>query len=242
MGSSPLARGLHDAPPVWSWSRRIIPARAGFTLAGAGIMRRSPDHPRSRGVYALQCAAYARADGSSPLARGLLDAVGVECLPGGIIPARAGFTAPLDHGLRRTKDHPRSRGVYRKRGAASAAPSGSSPLARGLLGDFRDGMRWGGIIPARAGFTIRRLPTRTHRRDHPRSRGVYPACRTRSPSPPGSSPLARGLLALVIVVAAVARIIPARAGFTSPNALVRRESRDHPRSRGVYAFQSASEP
>ena len=31
---------------------RIIPARAGFTTASTTTMRPSPDHPRSRGVYA----------------------------------------------------------------------------------------------------------------------------------------------------------------------------------------------
>jgi len=50
-GSSPLARGL--PPPrasIWR-SRRIIPARAGFTADGIGIGAGGGDHPRSRGVY-----------------------------------------------------------------------------------------------------------------------------------------------------------------------------------------------
>ena len=34
-------------------------------------------------------------------------------------------------------DHPRSRGVYRKRGADPLADLGSSPLARGLLPERR---------------------------------------------------------------------------------------------------------
>ena len=50
----------------------------------------------------------------------------------------------------------------------------------------------------------------------------------------GSSPLARGLLGLLSGYAADRRIIPARAGFTSPSRRRRRLVSDHPRSRGVY--------
>ena len=50
----------------------------------------------------------------------------------------------------------------------------------------------------------------------------------------GSSPLARGLLALLGVLGEVARIIPARAGFTLPDDRDHPSSADHPRSRGVY--------
>ena len=51
----------------------------------------------------------------------------------------------------------------------------------------------------------------------------------------GSSPLARGLRATAAHAPATPRIIPARAGFTSPGSRVMRPPRDHPRSRGVYS-------
>ena len=92
-GSSPLARGL---PPPTGWrgpSLWIIPARAGFTerrQAGSAARR---DHPRSRGVYWGPSASTAAAPGSSPLARGLRRVIGRVIGVGGIIPARAGFTA-----------------------------------------------------------------------------------------------------------------------------------------------------
>ena len=91
---------------------------------------------------------------------------------------------------------------------------GSSPLARGLPPDWRAGVGQPRIIPARAGFTSNRTHSASPRGDHPRSRGVYTfAWSTRIPSR-GSSPLARGLLA-----------VPAgRPGLQG----------DHPRSRGVY--------
>ena len=53
----------------------------------------------------------------------------------------------------------------------------------------------------------------------------------------GSSPLARGLLVLCFRFVARRGIIPARAGFTRCRTDRQPIRRDHPRSRGVYAFQ-----
>ena len=113
--------------------------------------------------------------------------------------------------------------------------SGSSPLARGLLGAplvLRQGV---GIIPARAGFTVRHRGARQGRWDHPRSRGVYPGYVTWVGPTPGSSPLARGLHTDRLPAVQGAGIIPARAGFTSLLCRSSTASRDHPRSRGVYS-------
>ena len=49
-----------------------------------------------------------------------------------IIPARAGFTYPQSTDKVDRKDHPRSRGVYRRRPRRRFQLRGSSPLARGL--------------------------------------------------------------------------------------------------------------
>ena len=49
----------------------IIPARAGFTNAGAHCGVGRTDHPRSRGVYRLRTKMREIMPGSSPLARGL---------------------------------------------------------------------------------------------------------------------------------------------------------------------------
>ncbi len=93
--------------------RRIIPARAGFTVLRLGYRDGVRDHPRSRGVYCARSRARMSAGGSSPLARGLLTdlldpeqqysgssplARGLQQQPRSqhitrrIIPARAGFT------------------------------------------------------------------------------------------------------------------------------------------------------
>ena len=92
LGSSPLARGLRDAPRRRSASRRIIPARAGFTACRRQCGPGSGDHPRSRGVYPPRVGRPCGDQGSSPLARGLRDLDYHEDQADRIIPARAGFT------------------------------------------------------------------------------------------------------------------------------------------------------
>ena len=90
-----------------------------------------------------------------------------------IIPARAGFTDKREWSSSISRDHPRSRGVYRGGFSEEVGGYGSSPLARGLplRRAFLD--ESGRIIPARAGFTS----TQT-------MEGAWGN---------GSSPLARGL-------------------------------------------------
>ena len=134
----------------------------------------------------------------------------------------------------RLGSNPRSRRVYRAATAPAPRTTGSSPLARGLLvGNGICGPE-GGIIPARAGFTVIRPLMADHLEDHPRSRGVYGVLGHRGPPHPGSSPLARGLPPRGVLRGAPAGIIPARAGFTSPSRGTPLCTPDHPRSRGVY--------
>ena len=111
-GSSPLARGLLGVVDGVLKAGGIIPARAGFTSCRATPSSRSPDHPRSRGVYVSVASGVPETVGSSPLARGLLTDERSHVQGARIIPARAGFT-----GLE-------VRSPYH--------PDGSSPLARGL--------------------------------------------------------------------------------------------------------------
>ena len=213
-GSSPLARGLLKAAGVTAEAIRIIPARAGFTPHPHHRAATSPDHPRSRGVYAAPALDALKVLGSSPLARGLL-------YLGGAIKELAG-------------DHPRSRGVYAHTASRTHAWSGSSPLARGLRGLPCWRGTATGIIPARAGFTATWAPPTASIGDHPRSRGVYGGLLGAIVASVGSSPLARGLPRLAGASTDVGRIIPARAGFTCLPRRRRLRPRDHPRSRGVY--------
>ena len=194
-GSSPLARGLPRLEGEAGVGLGIIPARAGFTGATGKPVGEEWDHPRSRGVYTRPEGTTARTVGSSPLARGLLLLDRPDRLSGRIIPARAGFTDEA--------------------GDDAIPAAGSSPLARGLRGlPVLLGVPLG-IIPARAGFTHHGGGPPAARRDHPRSRGVYPGRSCRRPHRGGSSPLARGLLGLGDSLVSRFGIIPARAGFTS---------------------------
>ena len=115
--------------------------------------RRPLDHPRSRGVYYWVLVVGLLVAGSSPLARGLQEGVVLIVAKAGIIPARAGFTAPPSARRRSAPDHPRSRGVYVTTRPRRRNTAGSSPLARGLLVTPWGTIPARGIIPARAGFT-----------------------------------------------------------------------------------------
>ena len=116
---------------------------------------------------------------------------------------------------------------------------GSSPLARGLPKAASLKCVGRRIIPARAGFTGCRRCRSTPSWDHPRSRGVYASKELWAKVAAGSSPLARGLPRLVYFHIAAAGIIPARAGFTTPESQPVTAKEDHPRSRGVYTDWTA---
>ena len=157
-GSSPLARGLQHGHVHFEGEFRIIPARAGFTLASCMILTYLRDHPRSRGVYALRRRRLPGDAGSSPLARGLRVQHVPVPLAVRIIPARAGFTAITVSPYVLIPDHPRSRGVYSPESTPVQGKDGSSPLARGLRLTTRQRGVAERIIPARAGFTIQPCP------------------------------------------------------------------------------------
>ena len=213
-GSSPLARGLLLPPRDGGFDHGIIPARAGFTQAGETRRTVGRDHPRSRGVYRPIADLVSVARGSSPLARGLHQAVNSVNHALRIIPARAGFTRPRPGAPSQRRDHPRSRGVYRLLLGRQIRNHGSSPLARGLLSLC--------------------LTPRGRGADHPRSRGVYVFPWATGIPLKGSSPLARGLRPRPAPCRSAARIIPARAGFTPRSTGWPTPGPDHPRSRGVY--------
>ena len=136
--------------------------------------------------------------------------------------------------MARVADHPRSRGVYPDAPSRERRLCGSSPLARGLLLRGIAHRLVCRIIPARAGFTCSETVSRRWRWDHPRSRGVYGEQSSGTQHLPGSSPLARGLPHHILNSEPLIRIIPARAGFTRTMRVTRSQTKDHPRSRGVY--------
>ena len=90
------------------------------------------------------------------------------------------------------------------------------------------------IIPALAGNTSARVVRSSPSRDHPRSRGEYPAPSHRTGGHRGSSPLSRGIRTDRRREAQQWRIIPALAGNTGVWWRRPTPARDHPRSRGEY--------
>ena len=254
-GSSPLARGLRSIVLPRNEGHGIIPARAGFTDGSWRSRVRELDHPRSRGVYFLEMRRSLAAEGSSPLARGLLAVGAARKNLHRIIPARAGFTAcgsvrppsapgssPLARGLptvsRATGSRPRiipARAGFTPCLMGDRCGLGDHPRSRGVyLVGWVTVWSVKGIIPARAGFTRRGPRPRPTVGDHPRSRGVYSTTMTSSICSSGSSPLARGLLPVGVPDADRLGIIPARAGFTGGADDSHDDVPDHPRSRGVY--------
>ena len=172
------------------------------------------DHPRSRGEYGADLW-FASADhGSSPLSRGIRETCEFDGHCSRIIPALAGNTATPSHRAGTFPDHPRSRGEYVVSLVIGVLAVGSSPLSRGILHLFDGLLPRLGIIPALAGNTCS-MPASTLRfRDHPRSRGEYMPFGASSVMALGSSPLSRGIPAILRPGFLPCRIIPALAGNT----------------------------
>ena len=173
--------------------------------------------------------------GSSPLSRGILPEPQEGKFLVGIIPALAGNTVYDWTKDDLPRDHPRSRGEYKRLTFLVYQEWGSSPLSRGIPpheGILSPTHR---IIPALAGNT-RCVGVRPEGPgDHPRSRGEYNTPCGASTSSPGSSPLSRGILWEVATQPLRARIIPALAGNTGQTEQYDTGYRDHPRSRGEYS-------
>ena len=163
-GSSPHARGalLHGstAPPCAG----IIPACAGSTPSILYRAGRREDHPRMRGEHKRALFLVGGLKGSSPHARGALDASTLDRFEYGIIPACAGSTAEAIVHISQYGDHPRMRGEHGQASWHRASCWGSSPHARGA-----HALKWkldgqGGIIPACAGSTFTTSASGQHSR------------------------------------------------------------------------------
>ena len=219
-GSSPLARGKQQP---WREGRRcfrLIPARAGKTVERrAGSWRA---HPRSRGENISDRRGEHSRPGSSPLARGKLEGRLAALSGQRLIPARAGKTLAIGTKTPTHPAHPRSRGENNLSEDDSSFWRGSSPLARGKPPALRPSPAQDGLIPARAGKTIRPQTSSPKAAAHPRSRGENRSARDTGGSSQGSSPLARGKLLACAAGVLWRRLIPARAGKTIPPALSRR--------------------
>ena len=172
-GSSPHARGTPRPLLARALIHRIIPACAGNTGLDAAATQVTADHPRMRGEHVGDYPGIGVPCGSSPHARGTLDAGADQYRSWRIIPACAGNTS----GVRRLglvmADHPRMRGEHALVRRIVTGTTGSSPHARGTRRTEMGlpvGMR---IIPACAGNTWRMRAWMATAADHPRMRGEH---------------------------------------------------------------------
>ena len=213
-GSSPLARGTQETITFLNSFRGLIPARAGNT--GRCSITQPPirAHPRSRGEHRAKREVSAMITGSSPLARGAPFGLNESHQPCGLIPARAGSTCTHRHKPIAKGAHPRSRGEHSHPRGGERGVQGSSPLARGARVRGAAGIRWWGLIPARAGSTADVSASPDRQRAHPRSRGEHNNEWRLEGALTGSSPLARGAPVSEELEGIFQGLIPARAGST----------------------------
>ena len=196
-GSSPLARGTLLNLLAQLIYSGLIPARAGNTSICRGRRRHLWAHPRSRGEHRAFSAGAGGGGGSSPLARGTPQAASRDGWRTGLIPARAGNTAQKPVKGLCTWAHPRSRGEHSPTSLVSPYEMGSSPLARGTPSCRRAQCHYRGLIPARAGNTVRYSFGSGCAGAHPRSRGEHYRPPYVCSIGVGSSPLARGTLSVI---------------------------------------------
>ena len=159
LGSSPLTRGKPvPCVPQNAW-RGLIPAHAGKTWWSRSGRTCRRAHPRSRGENHSTLRLTSPSLGSSPLTRGKRVYAVRGSLGEGLIPAHAGKTTCRSPRRRRARAHPRSRGENVIVPSFVPTAAGSSPLTRGKRQPARLHDQLGGLIPAHAGKTPKKIRT-----------------------------------------------------------------------------------
>ena len=235
MGSSPRMRGARKRPAQQQLAGGIIPAYAGSTRRARA--RRGPwrDHPRVCGEHTIAFSWNGEKLGSSPRMRGARVLAKRPRSSGRIIPAYAGSTSACVTRTRASRDHPRVCGEHPLRWHTPTSMQGSSPRMRGALTASSTARASCGIIPAYAGSTPRRPPSRCSWRDHPRVCGEHGDVYLCVGSDGGSSPRMRGAPVAIGEDNLVVGIIPAYAGSTFASRTRGWETWDHPRVCGEHS-------
>ena len=170
-GSSPRVRGkrLGCGFSLRGW--RLIPARAGKTLAHRRRSTRTTAHPRACGENIIDGFHKVVLDGSSPRVRGKQHPAGAGRRRRRLIPARAGKTMPGSDCCPIRSAHPRACGENIGVPSWVWAVAGSSPRVRGKPRAWCADYLVPRLIPARAGKTSRRVCVGVVPRAHPRACG-----------------------------------------------------------------------
>ena len=180
------------------------------------------------------------ANGSSPRVRGK-PGKPLRSSPGPrLIPARAGKTSQESWTSFDRPAHPRACGENHSAWQLVEPRRGSSPRVRGKLGGDGHGVQGAGLIPARAGKTRLRRMAATPLAAHPRACGENSSPRAAPPRRSGSSPRVRGKRRVYRIPRLEFRLIPARAGKTSPSPPETSSSAAHPRACGENPISSTS--
>ena len=213
----------------------LIPARAGKTTAVRRCLPSVGAHPRAGGENPPSPPTSPPLSGSSPRGRGKHGRRRPHLADCGLIPARAGKTTAALPGGQASPAHPRAGGENRYFFSAVSLQGGSSPRGRGKPIDqipFHAAER---LIPARAGKTVRSSRASSMAAAHPRAGGEngWPAHHIK-PNP-GSSPRGRGKRPATVGTRSPARLIPARAGKTTPTSAFGSVYAAHPRAGGENA-------
>ena len=132
-GSSPRVRGKHAMIEEDRHKWRLIPARAGKTLAAAHRVAAPVAHPRACGENTCAPRRSASVSGSSPRVRGKRYYCQGCPFVDGLIPARAGKTRCGRARHRHRWAHPRACGENDILAGDTRAATGSSPRVRGKL-------------------------------------------------------------------------------------------------------------
>ncbi len=172
-GLSPLARGTPLHTPPGGFKRRFIPAGAGNTSDGNLKTPHGAVYPRWRGEHREKRSLSQNSLGLSPLARGTRPRINNDEQGVRFIPAGAGNTAEYDADAAGLTVYPRWRGEHVMSPSIFCAFTGLSPLARGTQKFGSPRVRLCRFIPAGAGNTKIRIPTRPFMSVYPRWRGEH---------------------------------------------------------------------
>ena len=189
-------------------------------------------HPRACGENVTASDVIRIDGGSSPRVRGKRRQSRRRFRQRGLIPARAGKTAPRARSRRARPAHPRACGENHKWHATILSVQGSSPRVRGKHAYRYRSASNAGLIPARAGKTHGKYHPYQSARAHPRACGENDAERVGVQESAGSSPRVRGKHRRRIPALLHGGLIPARAGKTTRRPSPRTTPTAHPRACG----------
>jgi len=233
--SPPLARGLRGLDLHRHDSRGLTPAGAGTSDGAAARVERPRTHPRWRGDFGEGLTWRLLQKDSPPLARGLRRGERTRRRLQGLTPAGAGTSCRAGGTSRSSRTHPRWRGDFPGKPSPGSPTSDSPPLARGLRAGLVFHSAPYGLTPAGAGTSSSTGRRSGRARTHPRWRGDFSGCRTRTTSPTDSPPLARGLPQEARPGQHVLGLTPAGAGTSCSCRRCRGSCRTHPRWRGDFS-------